>query len=170
LSKKWLRLSQQVAGRADARMGGGSGWKGSVRPVCVCVSVSSVSLPLRLPSFASSLLPASASAPRPLLPCLPLPACLPPASAASGLGRALSIALNFRARADSHRFICKRRALTIWQCKHDCLSNSPWLQLMWLQFEVVRGLVGVVWGRCVTRLVQCARPPTNDSTRECSSV
>ena len=111
MSKKWLRLSQQLAGRADARMGGGSGWKGSVRLVCVCVSVSSVSLPLRLPSFASSLLPASASAPRPLLPCLPLPACLPPASAASGLGRALSIALNLRARADSHRFICKRHRI-----------------------------------------------------------
>ena len=123
MSKKWLRLSQQVAGRADARMGGGSGWKGSVRPVCVCVSVSSVSLPLRLPSFASSLLPASASAPRPLLPCLPLPACLPPASAASGLGRALSIALNFRARADSHRFICKRHRIDKPSTKR--LSPSP---------------------------------------------
>ncbi len=34
-----------------------------------------------------------------------------------------------------------------------------WLQLMWLQFEVVRGPVGVVWGRLGERpdqpIVEC---------------
>ena len=62
---------------------------------CLCLCVCVVCLSASASAFLC-FLPTSASAPRPLLPCLPLPACLPPASAASGLGRALSTALNFK--------------------------------------------------------------------------
>ena len=45
-----------------------------------------------------------------------------------------------------------------------------WLQLMWLQFEVVRGPVGVVWGRGGTDLgpagpQTCPKSDPNDPDR-----